>query len=678
MKRLKFLLITVLFPLCFSACEDDKKGEEEVSGVIPETNKVEVAFNVEGITVLRNAGVIRVPLALADAAEGEVKLTVAVAPAVDTRAAKEGYDFQLVEKALSIEAGETQNYVEIQLLNDEQVTEDKEFEVMISSVYGYGKKGTEKQRCKITIVSNSFVEFEKAEWLTWEAASVSNDEGIRQTCRVPLKITGTVTAPTTLKVGVTDQSAREYTEFYLSSKSITVEPGDEYAYVDVQPVDNSMANPDRRFVLTLESAEGGNLRLGKNNLTCSVVIQSEEIQRVASFLLIETTTTENEPLLELSVELDKVPDEDVTLTFVATDGTALSGGNYELPSTVLLRQGVRRTVLPIAIKDDGLCTPDMEFQVELVGAEGANTILSEDKNKCTVQIQNRDYPVLSLASSATLPEAPEYTVTVSLENPAPADIPLQFVLEDALGADFELLTPDVTISAGESSADLKIKMALLDKFAASGFTLHLPELFGQAPVEVIKTVVEIEEQFAAYRQLLGTWTHAATRYNNSATPSGIYSFDVQLTAGSAEAERAANFGKKFLVRGWIDHSLKFYPDAVWSMNFDAQAGTVRRNFGPMQGIFTLNGAADRNFAVAMGDRYNGYWTDNVGAAVYSNAANHVGTLNPEKTKITFTANANAAFIGTYYITAGTPVIANAVSRVWAAQIVFKDAVMTKK
>ena len=106
----------------------------------------------------------------------------------------------------------------------------------MTGVYG-GKPGTPGS-VLLHIVSNAFVEFEKAKWETWESANVeTSSEEVRNSRLVPLIITGEITEPATIVFEVTDSSAIEPTHFTVE-KELVVTPGMTRVNVEIKPVDD--------------------------------------------------------------------------------------------------------------------------------------------------------------------------------------------------------------------------------------------------------------------------------------------------------------------------------------------------------------------------------------------------------------------------------------------------------
>ncbi|MDE6451022.1 MAG: hypothetical protein K2L23_01790, partial [Odoribacter sp.] len=295
-------LISVLFlAFMLGACDDDPAEEEINGGGVP--GQVDVAWGYESKTVLKNSGQVNVPLKLERAVNSTVKITVEAEKGDAATVAREGIDFNIPEKVVTIPAGDTIAYLALDLLDDEKAGTDREIKLKITGVYGGGKVG-ELRTTSLFIVSNAFVEFEKGKWETWESAAVeTSSEEIRNSRFIPLVVTGELTETVTVVLEVTDSSAIEPTHFTVE-KELTLTPGTTRMNVEVKPVDDEEMNEDRIFILRIKEIRGGNLVIGKTTPSCEVKILSEEILRSLSWGRISMEITDKEEtILSIQVSL---------------------------------------------------------------------------------------------------------------------------------------------------------------------------------------------------------------------------------------------------------------------------------------------------------------------------------------------------------------------------------------
>lgn len=529
-----FFMLFILFTGVIACNDDDNKQTPESEDQV---EKVGVTFGEMGRTVLRNGGKVQIPVVLEKPAGAMVRVHVAPVVSSQDSVAEEGIDFLLEEKVINIPAGETTGYVNVDILDNGKVTRDKVVDLVIKTVYGAGEKFTEQQTFRLAITSNSFVEFEKTAWTTYESAATN--EGYKTTCRIPLRITGVVLAATTIEVAVSDSSAMEYQHFELASKKITVNPGDEMAYIELIPKDDNMVNYDRIFSLSLSAVSGGNLVIGKLKATCRVTIVSEEVVKTARFKVAEITGTEGKTI-EMAVLLDHAPSETedpvvVTIEPVEADGNAVAGTDYQLSAQALtFGPGEKEKAIEIVLAEDNDLY-DKEFSLTLKSAVGAEV----SKAPLKIRIQNNDFPYFKGTSYTTQPEGSgtniipvcipgklDYDVTLHLEAVAVTAVE---------GKHFTFKNKTVVIKAGETEGSVSFDVLGIPEWKETPvFEIKINAVDEYPVMKDIHTKLSVVKN-EGYRKWLG----------NIELKMGNNTYQTTLSAGSTDEEIAANFGKYY-------------------------------------------------------------------------------------------------------------------------------------
>lgn len=502
MKILNLLWILSLSLFAFVACDDDDNVTPEPNtGVVPQ---VAVSFDKAEMSILKNAGEVQIPIVLAEEAEGTVKVTVNVKEQVRVSAA-EGIDFDVKEKVITIEKGKKIGYVDVVVMDDTKTETDKTFILEIKNVYGYGKKAEEKQVCEVLIVSNAFIEFEKSAWTTYESAATN--EEYKATCRVPLKIMGTLRETASFEVSVTDSTAKEYQHFELVSKKITVNPGDEMAYIELIPTDDNEVNYDRIFSLTINGVEGSNLSVGKANTTCEVTIVSEEKVKTLSFKEITMEFMENETKA-IQINLDNAPlegEEPVTvLISQKIGGNAVIDQDYTLSAkTVTFNAGDKVKYIDITPKDDDEIV-DKKFVLELKAPVGAT--IDTERGNLEIRIKTNDIPYFKSSLYGSNEGTGNNYFPVLIHKALDHDVTVAITLipkEGTVGTHYKLITEEVTIPAGETEANVCVWLGYTKEYEKASFDLEVtgPENTTYEPV--VKTSFKVNE--SNYRKFFGKY-----------------------------------------------------------------------------------------------------------------------------------------------------------------------------
>ncbi|MEG1737472.1 MAG: Calx-beta domain-containing protein [Odoribacter sp.] len=582
MRAVKYFFMSFVLVMGLMACDDDDNQQSSEGG--DQIIKVGVAFGEAGRTVLRNGGKVQIPVVLEKAAEAMVR--VSVAPIVSDRdtVAEEGIDFMLEEKVINIPAGETTGYVNVDILDPGKAIKDKTVDLSIKTVYGGGVKSGTQQTFRLAITSNSFIEFEKMEWTTYESAVTT--EEYKSTCRIPLKITGAVLSTATVEIAVADSSAKEYQHFELASKKITVNPGDEMLYVELIPTDDKVVNYDRIFSLSVVTVSGGNLTIGKMKSACRVAIVSEEVIKTARFKVSDLKDTEGKTI-EVAVVLDHAPSvtEDPVVVDIAPvegNGNAVLDVDYRLSAkTLTFAAGEKEKVVDLVfINNKDLF--NKEFSLILKSAVGAELV----KTPLKVVMVNDDFPYFLSNYNTTegsgtnsipvcIPEALDYDITLHLETIEKTAVE---------GKHFDFKNKTVTIKAGDTKGTVSFEALVFREWKENSiFEIKVVAVDRYPFIKEIKSQLTIVKN-EGYRKWLGA----------ADLKMGAGTFPITLSAGSTDAEFATNFGKYYLfdkMRGntnWIG-KLRYTKGAIEIMGADSGYSFGQYDFkdgrGPLNGKF---------------------------------------------------------------------------------------------
>lgn len=499
MKILKLLSICFALSLCLTACDDD---DNEVPGEGNAVNvpQVAVAFDKEEMTVLKNAGEIQIPVVLAQAAEGPVRLTIAVKEQTDNTAA-EGIDFDLKEKVITIAKGNTIGYVSLTLYDNNKADTDKSFALEIKNVYDYGKAADTKQNCTVHIVSNAFAEFQYANRETYEAAG---------TYQIPLIITGEIKTATTLTVRVKEGgTALEGTHFTIPNTQITIAPGATSANIEIALVDDKDANNDRWFDLEITEIQGSNAIIGSQKI-CRITIISEEVAKSVAFEKTAYFVQEGQDI-SIPVFLDKAPavgEEKVQVTVsIKSTSTAIEGTDFTIENKVIeFVPGQKMENIVIHAIENTIIDADRSFELFIKAAAGANLSIPD---ACTVTIQNNDFPVFAQETYTVEEDFGEWTIPVTLSQAPTTDITLNIACntldESAIEGAHFTYNPEVVIKAGETTGNIVLNIGYqLEWLGIPTFTVSPVGINGSSwTIATPQTTVQLTQ--CSYRKLVGNW-----------------------------------------------------------------------------------------------------------------------------------------------------------------------------
>ncbi len=539
------------------ACDDDFAGEENVLS----TGKAEVSFGYEAKTVLKNAGQVSVPVRLDAPVSNAVKITVkAEDGGTNTIIAREGVDFNLPDRVVTIPAGDTVAYLAVDLLDDGKTDNDREIKLTITGVYG-GKVG-EQKAVSLYVVSNAFVEFEKTKWETWESANVeTSSEEIKNSRFVPLTITGNLREAVTIVLEVQDGSAIEPTHFTVE-KEVTVAPGSTQVNVEVKPVDDIEMNEDRVFSLKIKEIRGGNLLIGKTNSSCEVKILSEEILRTLSWGIASQSKADEEDILDIPVYLDKTPLAPFTVDIITVGATdAVEGVDYEILTRQIEMTSARQATVRVKVLRNPEITTDRVLVLNFNKITDETVFASENAGAFTLTIQNSDFPSFEGATLEAI-EDEENEVVISI--PAvdrQRTITLEYATtEQTPGTYFETPSTTLTVPAGATEVRLPLQVK---------YTVDFPEVVPEFTASIVKVddfaLENINTKLVLapchYRKMLGTWRMV------SEVPNSMNAVDIIVSVGE--------FKKKYLCKTETSICPNYGSPQQWSMNYDSATGQIQ-------------------------------------------------------------------------------------------------------
>lgn len=506
-------LISVLLLACMvGACDDDPAGEELNGGASVNTaGQAKASFGLESKTVLKNAGEVLVPICLETAVDQTVKVTFSAQQSDENNIAREGVDFDIPEKVVTIAAGDTTGFLKVVLLDNGKAEEDRTVVLNMTGVYDGQVSGI--KTCLLHIVNNAFVEFQYKNRETYEAAG---------SYKVPLLVTGDIKETTTFTVRVKEGgTALEGTHFKLPETSFTLEKGATSAEVEIELIDDTEANEDRWFDLEIVSVTGSNATVGRSIPVCRVTIISEEVFKSVAFSAASFTVEEGKTL-RIPVALDKAPksgEADVVVTFSVkiANSTAVEGEDFTITEKQLtFVAGQKEDELVIETIDNDLINADKVLELSIKAAAGANI---GTPDICQVTILNNDLPAFQQAAYTVEEDYGNYILPVTLSNALSEDVTLKIkvvALENATeGKHYTLTTNEVAIQQGETSGNVELNIGYDQTWTGTPtFKVVVEEANGVTfDDNVCATEITLEQ--CTYRKMIGDWNFKIGSYDGN-------------------------------------------------------------------------------------------------------------------------------------------------------------------
>ena len=180
----------------------------------------------------------------------------------------------------------------------------------------------------------------------------------------------------------------------------------------------------------------------------------------------ESDAGESNSVATLTIEIDRVAQEDITVQYDTDDGTAttIDSDYVEQTGIATIFAGQTSTTIDVSIVGDDLVESDENLTVELknfqfadaAGGTSSGNQVAIERDTGVVTIIDNDEALVSVIGNDAAAEADDDgQFTVRLSSPASTDTTIAYTLSgDAVaGEDFAPVDGEVTILAGDSFRD---------------------------------------------------------------------------------------------------------------------------------------------------------------------------------------------------------------------------------
>lgn len=317
---------------------------------------------------------------------------------LDYSGAVAGTDFN-APASITIPAGETSGSVDITPIYDDIYSgESKNVTVDISGVTGdiNGADGGDKDDSfippKLTITDN---ETKPKVNLSITPGSIS--ENGTDTATVTAKLTNKSSKDVTVKLSYAN--AEKDKDFTVSSDTITIQSTKTEASVEIKGIPNDKFNNAKTLTVSTTVDDVTNATLGTDK---SVDLTFTNIDAKPTVTVASVTPEFNEgdsdtKKAEFTVSLSQASDEDVTVQYETSDGTAKSSEDYTSASgTLTIPKGETQRKIEVPIINDTMDEYDEVFSLALKNPMDAELGTSSTAT-CTI-IDNDDPPNIVVSS----------------------------------------------------------------------------------------------------------------------------------------------------------------------------------------------------------------------------------------------------------------------------------------
>ena len=210
----------------------------------------------------------------------------------------------------------------------------------------------------------------------------------------------------------------------------------------------------------------------------------------ASLAVADASATEGGGELAFQVTLSARSAAEVTVRYATSDGTAVSGSDYEATSgTLVFASGEVSKTVRVALIDDALHEPDETLGLDLSAPR--NGTLERASATGTI-VDDDELPALSIADASGSERDGELAFAVTLGAPVADAVTVGYATSDGTaeaGADYRSADGELTLAAGETAATIRVEVIddALDEADAETFAVTLSGISGAAPGDLSAT-----------------------------------------------------------------------------------------------------------------------------------------------------------------------------------------------
>ena len=270
-------------------------------------------------------------------------------------------------------------------------------------------------------------------------ASISDATGVEgEVLRFEVTLSRSSDTPVTVDYQTAGGTALEGTDYDAASGTLTFGPGATRQTIEVRTRQDTAAEPNETFTVTLRSPSGATLR---DAGAVGTIIDDDAPDPAGPALTVSDATGDEGEVLRFEVTLSRSSDTPVTVDYQTAGGTALEGTDYDAASgTLTFGPGATRQTIEVRTRQDTAAEPNETFTVMLRSPSGATlrdagaggTIIDDDA-------PDPAGPALTVSAATGVEgEVLRFEVTLSRSSDTPVTVDYQTAGGTALeGTDYD-------------------------------------------------------------------------------------------------------------------------------------------------------------------------------------------------------------------------------------------------
>ena len=312
----------------------------------------------------------------------------------------EAGDYTAANSQISFAPNEQTKTINIGILDD---AIDEDNETLQVQLYGAQNASIADAIGEITITDNDAA----------PTVSIADTTTLNEASTpVSLQITLSGASEKTISVDYATQStgSASSSDYDSVNASVNFVPGDTVKTITVPIKDDSLAEGNETFEVTIDNTTNTTVATGQGTATVTIT-DDEGIPQIS---IAGATVSEAAGTVTLTVQQTLQSDDNVTVSYNTANGTALAGTDFTAASdNITIVAGQTSATFDVTITNDTTDEHNENFTVQL--ANPVNAVIGTSTG--TVQITDEDLPpTVAIADNTSSESSGSMTFTVSLDN----------------------------------------------------------------------------------------------------------------------------------------------------------------------------------------------------------------------------------------------------------------------
>ena len=290
-------------------------------------------------------------------------------------------------------------------------------------------------------------------------ASISDATGVEgEVLRFEVTLSRSSDTPVTVDYQTAGGTALEGTDYDAASGTLTFGPGATRQTIEVRTRQDTAAEPNETFTVTLRSPSGATL---PDAGAVGTIIDDDAPDPARPALTVSDATGVEGAVFRFEVTLSRSSDTPVTVDYQTAGGTALEGTDYDAASGMLtFGPGATRQTIEVRTRQDTAAEPNETFTVMLRSPSGA-TLLDAGAVGTIIDDDAPDPagPVLTVSDATGVEGAVlRFEVTLSRSSDTPVTVDYQTAGGTALeGTDYDAASGTLTFGPGATRQTIEVQ-----------------------------------------------------------------------------------------------------------------------------------------------------------------------------------------------------------------------------